>query len=66
LKDNGREALSSLAAAAAAGGGVTVWLGVAVESLQMKKRQMAASGNTRKQEADMRDWADRALGETLC
>ena len=38
FRDNGKDALSSLAAAAAAGGGVTVWLGIAVESAPMKKR----------------------------
>jgi hypothetical protein len=49
------DALSSLAAAAAAGGGVTVWLRITIESAETKKRQLAASGNTRKQAADMRD-----------
>ena len=43
----------------AANGGVTVWLGISVESATMKKRQLLPTGNRRKQEADMRDWADR-------
>jgi hypothetical protein len=35
--------------------------GITVESAGMKKRQLIEVNNTRKQAADMRDWADLAL-----